>query len=143
MEKMSTSTLNESAKPAGREQFVKMVEHFRKNSFAKQSNEQRPILLVEKTGRLYRNTRDQVTIEDLRLEIHFSKKILFSPLTLIRQIKFMHGIKVLVAKNYIENLSEETKKGMIEKAKQGTSRKKSALRSVWLPEQDSNLRHGG
>ena len=31
----------------------------------------------------------------------------------------MHGIKVLMAKNYIDNLSEETKKGMIEKAEQG------------------------
>ena len=31
----------------------------------------------------------------------------------------MHGIKVLMAKNYIDNLSEEVKKGMIEKAEQG------------------------
>ena len=30
----------------------------------------------------------------------------------------MHGIKVLMAKNYIDNLSEETKKGMHEKAEQ-------------------------
>src|SRR3954463_6171308 len=33
--------------------------------------------------------------------------------------KFMHGIKVLMAKNYIDNLSEETRKGMQEKAEQG------------------------
>ena len=33
--------------------------------------------------------------------------------------KFIHGIKVLMAKNYIDNLSEETKKGMREKAEQG------------------------
>ena len=31
----------------------------------------------------------------------------------------MHGIKVLMAKNYIDNLSEETRKGMTEKAEQG------------------------
>ncbi|EAR22155.1 recombinase family protein [Nitrococcus mobilis] len=31
----------------------------------------------------------------------------------------MHGIKVLMAKNYIDNLSEETCKGMTEKAEQG------------------------
>jgi hypothetical protein len=31
----------------------------------------------------------------------------------------MHGIKVLMAKNYIDNLSEETRKGMREKARQG------------------------
>ena len=34
--------------------------------------------------------------------------------------KFLHGIKVLMAKNYIENLSEEVKKGMHEKARQGS-----------------------
>jgi site-specific DNA recombinase len=33
--------------------------------------------------------------------------------------KFMHGIKVLMAKNYIDNLSEETQKGLREKAEQG------------------------
>jgi len=33
--------------------------------------------------------------------------------------KFMHGIKVLMAKNYIDNLGEEVRKGMIEKARQG------------------------
>jgi len=31
----------------------------------------------------------------------------------------MHGIKVLMAKNYIDNLSEETQKGLREKAEQG------------------------
>ncbi len=30
----------------------------------------------------------------------------------------MHGIKGLMAKNYIDNLCEETKKGMLEKAEQ-------------------------
>ena len=30
-----------------------------------------------------------------------------------------HGIKVLMAKNYIDNLGEEVRKGMIEKARQG------------------------
>jgi DNA invertase Pin-like site-specific DNA recombinase len=33
--------------------------------------------------------------------------------------KFVHGIKVLMAKNYIDNLSEEARKGMQEKAEQG------------------------
>jgi len=31
----------------------------------------------------------------------------------------MHGIKVLMAKNHIDNLSEETRKGMTEKARAG------------------------
>ena len=33
--------------------------------------------------------------------------------------KFMHGIKVLMAKTYIDNLSEEARKGQMEKAEQG------------------------
>jgi site-specific DNA recombinase len=31
----------------------------------------------------------------------------------------MHGLKVLIAKNFLDNLSEETSKGMLEKAEQG------------------------
>jgi len=31
----------------------------------------------------------------------------------------MHGIRVLMAKNYIDNLSEKVRKGMREKAEQG------------------------
>ncbi|MCD7780270.1 MAG: recombinase family protein [Candidatus Gastranaerophilales bacterium] len=34
-------------------------------------------------------------------------------------VKFMHGIKVLMAKNYIDNLSEEVKKGKNKKAQLG------------------------
>jgi hypothetical protein len=30
--------------------------------------------------------------------------------------KFIHGIKVLMVKNFIDNLSDETRKGMVEKA---------------------------
>jgi site-specific DNA recombinase len=41
--------------------------------------------------------------------------------------KFMHGIKVLMAKNYIDNLSEEARKGMQEKAEQGIWPTKSPL----------------
>ena len=37
----------------------------------------------------------------------------------VSSVKFVHGIKVLMAKNYLDNLSEETRKGMHEKARQG------------------------
>lgn len=33
--------------------------------------------------------------------------------------KFLHGIKILMAKNYVDNLGEEVRKGMLEKARQG------------------------
>ena len=35
------------------------------------------------------------------------------------QDKFMHDIPVAVAKHYVENLKEEVKKGMREKAEEG------------------------
>jgi DNA invertase Pin-like site-specific DNA recombinase len=47
----------------------------------------------------------------------------------------MHGIKVLMAKTYIDNLSEEARKGMQEKAEQGIWPTKAPLgyRNVTAP----------
>jgi DNA invertase Pin-like site-specific DNA recombinase len=102
----------ETAKQAGRAAFGDMV------SFAKK-HRGRLAILVEKTDRLYRNLRDWVTMDELDVEIHLVKEnVILSPESRSHE-KFMHGIKVLMAKNYIDNLSEETRKGMIEKAKQG------------------------
>jgi hypothetical protein len=38
------------------------------------------------------------------------------------QDKLIHGIQVVIARNYIENLREEVKKGLREKAAQGSIR---------------------
>jgi site-specific DNA recombinase len=76
-------------------------------------------LLVEKTDRLYRNLKDWVTIDELDVEIHFPKEGVVLSRDSRSSEKFMHGIKVLMAKNYIDNLSEEARKGMQEKAEQG------------------------
>ena len=76
------------------------------------------VLLVEKTDRLYRNLKDYVTMDKLDLEIHFVKESVVLSKVSRSSEKFMHGIKVLMAKNYIDNLSEETRKGMLEKAEQ-------------------------
>jgi DNA invertase Pin-like site-specific DNA recombinase len=102
----------ETAKTTGRTQFNEMISYLR-------SHPSVDTVLVEKTDRLYRNLRDWVTIDDLDLEIHFAKEnVVLSPESRSSE-KFMHGIKVLMAKNYIDNLSEETRKGMLEKAEQG------------------------
>jgi site-specific DNA recombinase len=102
----------ETAKQAGRTGFGEMI------SYLKDSRN-RTVLLVEKTDRLYRNFRDLVTVDELGVAIHFVKEnVVLSPESRSSE-KFMHGIKVLVAKNYIDNLSEETRKGMLEKARQG------------------------
>src|SRR6516225_825140 len=102
----------ETAKQAGRTAFGDMISFARKHRG-------RLAILVEKTDRLYRNLRDWVTMDELDIEIHLVKEnVVLSPESRSHE-KFMHGIKVLMAKNYIDNLSEETRKGMIEKAKQG------------------------
>ena len=109
----------ETAKRAGRSAFTTMVEFFRRESKAKTPQNPCRVLLVEKTDRLYRNLKDWVTLDELDLEVHFAKEnIVFSRDSRSSE-KFIHGIKVLMAKNYIDNLSEETKKGMLEKAEQG------------------------
>jgi DNA invertase Pin-like site-specific DNA recombinase len=77
------------------------------------------IMLVEKTDRLYRNLKDWVTVDELEVEIHFAKEGVVLSRDSRSSEKFMHGIKVLMAKNYIDNLSEEARKGMQEKAEQG------------------------
>jgi site-specific DNA recombinase len=60
----------------------------------------------------------RVTVDELDLEIHFVKENVVVSQDSRSSEKFMHGIKVLTAKNFIDNLSEETKKGMLEKAEQ-------------------------
>ena len=109
----------ETARKTGRPGFNSMVDFFKKESKSKSPKEPCHILLVEKTDRLYRNLKDWVTIDDLNLDIHFVKENVILSKDSRSSEKFMHGIKVLMAKNYIDNLSEETKKGMVEKAEQG------------------------
>jgi site-specific DNA recombinase len=109
----------ETAKRSGRPGFTAMVEFFKKHGKAMGPEHIRRILLVEKTDRLYRNLKDWVTLDDLHVEIHFVKENVVLARDSRSSEKFMHGIKVLMAKNYIDNLSEEASKGMLEKAEQG------------------------
>jgi DNA invertase Pin-like site-specific DNA recombinase len=102
----------ETAKTTGRTNFTEMVKYLRKHPGIR-------TILVEKTDRLYRNLKDWVTLDELDVEIHLAKE----GVMLLRDSrfseKFMHGIKVLMAKSYIDNLSEEARKGQMEKAEQG------------------------
>lgn len=102
----------ETAKIAGRKQFGDMVGFLKRNRSCR-------ILLVEKTDRLYRNFRDAVTLEELDIEIHFVKEGQILSKNAKSQTKFMHDIRLAVARNYSENLREEVNKGMYEKAAQG------------------------
>jgi DNA invertase Pin-like site-specific DNA recombinase len=102
----------ETAKQTGRTAFGEMVAFLKANRAVR-------AMLVEKTDRLYRNLKDWVTIDELDVEMHFAKEGVVLSRESRSSEKFMHGIKVLMAKNYIDNLSEEARKGMQEKAEQG------------------------
>lgn len=102
----------ETAKTTGRKQFDEMVRFLKQNPACR-------TLIVEKTDRLYRNFRDCVTLEDLEIEIHLPKEGQVISKEAKSQAKLVHGIQVVIARNYIENLREEVRKGMREKAEQG------------------------
>src|SRR5262249_16033197 len=102
----------ETARHAGRANFGAMIAFLKAHPTCR-------TILVEKTDRLYRNFRDYLRLEDLQVVIHFVKEhSILSPDSRSSD-KLMHNIKVAMAKNYVDNLSEEVKKGMREKAEQG------------------------
>ncbi|AIE83499.1 recombinase [Fimbriimonas ginsengisoli Gsoil 348] len=105
---------DETARKAGRREFREMVK-------ALSGGEIRH-LVAEKTDRMYRNFRDRVTIGDLiedGLQLHLAteREILHKDSPAYQ--KFVHDIRTVVAKNFSDNLSEEARKGMREKAAQG------------------------
>jgi site-specific DNA recombinase len=102
----------ETAKQTGRAAFGEMVAYLKAHPSVR-------VMVVEKTDRLYRNLKDWVTVDELDVEMHFPKEGVVLSRESRSSEKFMHGIKVLMAKNYIDNLSEEARKGMQEKAEQG------------------------
>ena len=105
----------ETAKQAGRQKFNEMV------CFLKESPSVN-IILVEKTDRLYRNMPDYVTIGNFLskgLAVHFVKEDWVFHKDSQSYQKLMHDIRVVLAKHFIDNLSEETKKGLYEKAETG------------------------
>lgn len=102
----------ETAKQTGRPNFEQMMRYIKDHPSIR-------IVLAEKTDRLYRNLKDWVTMDELDIEIHFAKEGVVISRDSKSSEKFVHGIKVLMAKNYIDNLSEEARKGQLEKAEQG------------------------
>lgn len=106
----------ESARKSGRREFERMLTYLKKSKTCR-------IIVVEKTDRLYRNLKDYVTIDELMSDrgvaVHLYKESQILSTESRSNEKFMHGIRVLMAKNFIDNLSEEVKKGLSEKAMQG------------------------
>jgi DNA invertase Pin-like site-specific DNA recombinase len=103
----------ESASTSGRTGFGQMLAFLKKNRSKCQT------ILVEKTDRLYRNVPDSATVDELGVTIHFVKDgTILSPDSKSSE-QLIHGIKVLMARKYSQNLGEETLKGMLQKAKSG------------------------
>ncbi|MCB0220886.1 MAG: recombinase family protein, partial [Chrysiogenetes bacterium] len=106
----------ETARKAGRTHFGEMVRFIRSSLT--------PVtILVEKTDRIYRNLKDYTTLDELVCErdarIHLVKENEVLGREASSHTKFIHGIKVLMAKNYVDNLSEEVTKGQMKKAESG------------------------
>jgi site-specific DNA recombinase len=116
----------ETAKQSGRTNFEHMLRALQRSAHTR-------IILVEKTDRLYRNLKDWVRLDELEIEIHLVKEGVVLSRDSRSSEKFVHGIKVLMAKNYVDNLSEEASKGMLEKATQGIWPSKAPLGYLNLP----------
>ena len=90
-------------------------------------------LLVEKTDRLYRNLKDWVSIDELELEIHLVKENVVPSHSSRSAEKFMHGIKVLMAKNYIDNMAEEVPRGCARRPNRACGRPtRRLITAAWL-----------
>lgn len=113
----------ETAKQTGRTAFTAMLTYVRERGIKH--------ILVEKTDRLHRNFADYVKVEDLIKECDVTVYLVKEGTSLGRNAKssdkFMHGIRTLMAKNFIDNLSEETRKGMDEKVAHGEYPSKAPL----------------
>jgi site-specific DNA recombinase len=112
----------ESAKTAGRKKFGEMIDFLTKQKI---SNSQVPvnIVLAEKVDRLSRNYRDMGMIQDLLKSIGLQVHALREGKVLTKdspsQDKLTFGLNIVLASYYIDNLVEQSKKGMLEKAAQG------------------------
>lgn len=102
----------ETAKRSGRRAFQAMLDYLVVNPQVRH-------ILVEKTDRLYRNFEDHVKLTHLGLNIHLVKEGELLNQESKSHQKLVHGFKLLMAKNYSDNLSEEVSKGMLEKARGG------------------------
>ena len=111
-----TWTIAESAKASDREGFAELVAFVRSHPDVR-------AMVFEKADRMTRNYADLVRIYDLvekhDKEAHFFKENFFIGKDSRSSEKLRLDIQVVLARNYVNNLSEEVTKGMIQKVKQG------------------------
>jgi site-specific DNA recombinase len=104
----------ETAKQAGRKQFKLLIDFLDENRDCKD-------VLVEKVDRMYRNFHDYVALDiDYRgICLHLVKENQILSKESNSNEKLQHDLKLILSRNYVNNLSEEVRKGQTEKAKQG------------------------
>jgi site-specific DNA recombinase len=102
----------ETAKQAGRSSFGEMLEYLKKHRDCQ-------TILADKTDRLTRNIRDWVQLDELGVELHLVREHQVVGKDSKANDKLMFGVQVLMAKYYLENLSQEVRKGMNQKAAEG------------------------
>lgn len=104
-----------SAKGQGRKLFDEMIKFVKKNKIK--------VILFEKVDRMTRNFHDLIAIYDLvekyEVDVHLIKNALVLNKESRSQDKFQLDIQVVLARNYVNNLSEEVKKGMTQKLAEG------------------------
>jgi len=99
-----------------RKTFKEMMEYCKKHSIEH--------ILCEKVDRITRNLQDAVLIDtwlqsNTERRVHFVKQNLIIHQNAKSYEKFQWDIYVVLARQYSNNLSEETKKGLLEKAQEG------------------------
>lgn len=110
-------SISESASgKSQRKIFNEMMVYAKKNNIC--------VIICEKADRMTRNFKDMVDIDkwldkDEKRQVHLVKDSLILHKNSRSQEKLNWGIRILFAKNYIDNLSEEVKKGQAEKIRQG------------------------
>ena len=102
---------DETAKSVGRRGFGEMVTHLKRH--------RDHIVLVEKLDRLARNDEDAILLERMGIEIRLVKDGLRISKEMRAAQRFLVRMQRASAIHYVENLSEEVKKGMRQKAAQG------------------------
>ena len=102
---------NKTGGKAGRKVYNEMLAYIKQHNIKN--------LFVEKTDRIYRNFKDYVVLEDYDLTVHLVKERVVLSKDSTSHEKLVHGFKVLIAKNYLDNLREEVLKGRAEKIKAG------------------------
>ena len=107
-------SFSESAGDKIRTQFEQVIKYLRNNKDIK-------ILLAENVDRLTRNMKDAVELDDLRLkeglEIHFRQdNFIFNASSKSNEL-FLWDIKVLLSKNFLNRIKEDSTRSMEQKLK--------------------------